>query len=159
MNYYWLLSSCASGSIIYANEAVIKTTCCLGDVIKVNKGGVSSVIQKVSPNFLTGMTKHSHYADDFYNGLFYKFCNDLKDSDLLIIIGYGFKDDGINKRIVENFKPTGKILILDKFYDTSEGIKHFQEEHSALSIFKGWKELSSISLTDINCQLRKSETI
>lgn len=159
LNYYWVSSPCASDSISYANEAVIKTTCRLGEVIKVNQEGVSSVIQKVSPNFLTGMIKHSRYGTDFYKDLFDKFCDGLKESDLLIIIGYGFKDGGINKRIVDNIKSTGKILILDKFYETSGGIKHFQEEHSALSIFKGWEEMSSISLTDIDCLLRKSETM
>ncbi|MDO9153900.1 MAG: hypothetical protein Q7U47_09380 [Paludibacter sp.] len=60
-------------------------------------------------DFLTGTTsKIERYEDNlFYGKLFEKFKVNLISSDILIIVGYGAKDEEINKMIIECFKYKG----------------------------------------------------
>ena len=61
------------------------------------------------PDYLTGTTeKIRHYNQPFYENLFTHFKKNLLNSNLLVIIGYGFQDKGINEFIENNY------LIYDK---------------------------------------------
>jgi hypothetical protein len=69
------------------------------------------------PRFLIGsVNKILEYSREIFSELFYRFHCVLKNTNLLIIIGYGFKDKGINSKIIEfmfySFK--NKIIIIDK---------------------------------------------
>lgn len=56
-------------------------------------------------DFLSGTTsKIGRYNETFYSELLGHFKNNLKNSERLIIIGYGCSDSEINKLIKENFK-------------------------------------------------------
>jgi len=68
------------------------------------------------PRFLIGsVNKILEYSRELFSELFYRFHFILKNTNLLIIIGYGFKDKGINSKIIEymyhDFK--NKIIIVD----------------------------------------------
>ena len=67
------------------------------------------------PAFLTGTTqKIKRYNDAFYENLFVNFKDNLENSEKLIVIGYGFQDDGINELLKEHFLAKGKkILVVD----------------------------------------------
>ncbi|MCL4377473.1 MAG: SIR2 family protein [Actinobacteria bacterium] len=69
------------------------------------------------PRFLIGsVNKILEYSRELFSELFYRFHCVLKNTNLLIVIGYGFKDKGINSKIIEymyyNFN--NKIIIVDK---------------------------------------------
>jgi len=58
---------------------------------------------ELHPDFLTGKdSKEPNYNKPLYNKLIPRFEENLRNSKCLIIIGYGGKDDGINKRIINN---------------------------------------------------------
>lgn len=62
------------------------------------------------PDFLSGTTeKIKHYNEDFYKDLFSHFDNNLRNSQKLIIIGYGFGDTEINNYIKLKFLNKGLV--------------------------------------------------
>ena len=65
--------------------------------------------------FLSGaIFKVGKYNETYYKKMFEHFENNLKSSKILIFIGYGFNDDGINKIIKENAREnTKKVFIVD----------------------------------------------
>ncbi len=67
------------------------------------------------PSFLTGKTtKIKNYKQGFYAGLLARFANNLSLSERLIIIGYGFQDEGINNYLENHFLLKGKnVLVID----------------------------------------------
>lgn len=66
-------------------------------------------------DFLSGTTsKIGRYNETFYANLLNHFKNNLKNSERLIIIGYGCSDKGINKIIKENFKSKPITIINPK---------------------------------------------
>lgn len=68
------------------------------------------VPEDVSPDVLSGTTnKILHYTrDPYYARLFQHFKENLLGSDKLVIIGYGFKDEEINRYLVDYFLDAGK---------------------------------------------------
>lgn len=72
-------------------------------------------------DFLSGTTeKILQYKEEHYQVLFNHFERNLKDADNLIIIGYGFWDDGINQYIEEHFLNKGKVpVVIDPYKSTS----------------------------------------
>jgi hypothetical protein len=55
------------------------------------------------PDYLTGSTeKIRQYSQPFYQNLFNHFKNNLLRSNLLLVIGYGFQDKGVNE-FIENY--------------------------------------------------------
>ena len=77
-------------------------------------------------NFLTGTTsKIKKYEDPFlFKPLFNLFKKNLEKSEMLIIIGYGCKDSGINDIIKKHFKGD-KIFIVDPYCDKNKTVNEF----------------------------------
>lgn len=67
---------------------------------------------EVSPDFLSGTTNKTRYykGDPFYANLFKHFEKNLSSSEILIVIGYGFKDSGINEYLEKNFLSKGSKM-------------------------------------------------
>lgn len=78
------------------------------------KGYEDSQFQQ-HPDCLTGSTvKVLRYKEPFFNNLLCHFEENLMQADKLIIIGYGFKDDGINNIIMRSFDYEHKhVYIVD----------------------------------------------
>ncbi len=98
-------------------------------------------------DFLTGTTsKIERYKEPLlYKKLFRFFRNNLKNADMLIIIGYGSKDTEINKMILENFDFETKSVVIIDPYPTSI-VKTLQYQLCAKLITK---QLEDISIDDI----------
>lgn len=65
------------------------------------------------PDYLTGTTeKIRQYNQPFYENLFSHFKNNLLHSNLLVVIGYGFQDKGINEFIENNFLIYNKRMVV-----------------------------------------------
>lgn len=100
-----------------------------GDIMK---GRKSKIGYDLSPfeyhaDFLTGTTsKIQRYNEPLlFRKLFKKFKNNLHKADMLIIIGYGCKDAGINEMIEEHFDFHNKpVFIVDKY--AGEGVEKFK---------------------------------
>jgi hypothetical protein len=60
---------------------------------------------EASPDFLSGTTNKTRYytGDPYYANLFKHFEKNLSSSEILIVIGYGFKDSGINEYLAKYF--------------------------------------------------------
>jgi len=67
---------------------------------------------EVAPDFLSGTTNKTRYysRDPYYKILFNYFEDNLSSSEMLIVIGYGFKDPGINEYIEKHFIAKGKVM-------------------------------------------------
>ncbi len=103
-----------------------------GDIIKEDKSRYKRLPGKNHANFLMGTTfKIQHYdAPWFYKKIFKKFKANLKKAEKLIIIGYGCKDEEINKMIMENFDWKNKqSFIIDK--EPNETIQNFGKSINA----------------------------
>lgn len=72
------------------------------------------LLDDVSPDFLSGTTEKTkrYVEDDHYIKLFKHFERNLKVSHLLIVVGYGFQDPGINEYLIKNFLENGKKMIV-----------------------------------------------
>lgn len=76
----------------------------------------SPIYQNTYPDFLSGISsKSAWYGQPYYKELLDHFKSNLNASDVLLVIGYGFKDEGINSLIEHEFLNRGKkMIILDK---------------------------------------------
>ncbi|MBR1889189.1 MAG: hypothetical protein IJ816_00990 [Alloprevotella sp.] len=91
------------------------------------------------------MSKTHHYNDSFYKKLFNRFRQNLKKAECLIIIGYGGRDLGINKYILDYFDYRDKpSFIVDPFYYSNEDLKRFGETIGARPIEKSVSEFQEI---------------
>lgn len=83
-------------------------------------------------NFLTGTsTKIRKYEDSLlFKSLFKSFKDNLQNSDLLIIIGYGCKDKGINDTIANYFKGRN-VYIVDPYCEGNDTIQRFAKRIGA----------------------------
>lgn len=81
----------------------------------------SSDWRSSSAEFLTGTkSKEKKYQDKtFYSRLIKKFETNLRHSEKLIIIGYGFHDKPITERILKYFKGD-QIYIVNPYYDEND---------------------------------------
>jgi hypothetical protein len=86
--------------------------------------------------FLTGIkTKVKQYNNVFFKNIHERFHKNLNSAEKLVIIGYGGKDDGINKSIFEYFDYQGKpTIIIDPY--PSEKLKKFAKKLGAKIIKK-----------------------
>lgn len=70
------------------------------------------------PQFLSGTLEKMRYYKQkrYFEPIFHHFENNLKNSDHLIIIGYGCGDEEINKIIIEHFlsKDNSKVVMIGK---------------------------------------------
>lgn len=72
------------------------------------------LLDEVSPDYLSGTTNKLRYysSDSYYEKLFRHFEKNLETCDFLIVIGYGFKDSGINRFLEKHFIPRGKKMVV-----------------------------------------------
>lgn len=99
-------------------------------------------------DFLTGTTaKILRYKEPLlYKKLFKKFINNLKNSEKLIIIGYGAKDSEVNDMIKNSFDYKNKpVYIVDPFITSGTPLDSFAKEIKAKVIKK---QLEIISESD-----------
>lgn len=87
------------------------------------------------PDFLCGTSyKLLFYSDEYYKRLHDHFINNLKKSEKLIVIGFGFKDLKINEMIEESFLKEGKkMIVIDPF----PNIHVFKKSYNIQYIEKG----------------------
>lgn len=96
---------------------------------------------EVARDFLSGTTNKTRYytSDPYYKNLFKHFENNLCESDLLVIIGYGFQDSGINNYLENFFLTRGKhMVVIDPYKPNTELI----EKYNATYISKGVTEVT-----------------
>lgn len=92
-----------------------------------NKNKLKSAINtRRLSQFLSGYTyKIRQYQNEvYYSHVFDQFKENLKNSDILIVIGYGFKDAGINEYLEKYFTGSRKkLIVIDPYqpnYDFSQ---------------------------------------
>lgn len=87
---------------------------------------------EVVPDFLSGTTnKTKFYSDDpYYKNLFMHLENNLLSSELLVVIGYGFQDVGINEYIEKNYLLRNKhMVVIDPCKPKTDLIEKFKATH------------------------------
>lgn len=96
---------------------------------------------EAAPDFLSGTSNKIRYytGDAYYNTLFQHFEKNLSSSDYLIVVGYGFKDGGINEYIEKFFLSRGKLMIV---IDPSKPNTDLLEKYNAVHIPKGITQVS-----------------
>lgn len=99
-----------------------------------------------SHDFLSGtFSKIRHYKDSFYKKLFSRFKKNLNKAECLIIIGYGGRDSGINKYIIDNYDFHNKpSYIVDPFYSSNKELKQFGVMIGAKPIEKSIEDFQEI---------------
>ncbi|MBK9220680.1 MAG: SIR2 family protein [Saprospiraceae bacterium] len=93
-------------------------------------------IKSVYPDFLSGTTeKLRNYSDVYYEIIFTHFKQNLNSSNKLIIIGYGFKDKGINE-ILETYlnSKKEKTIVIDPNKSTAPFYRKHEFNHISKSI-------------------------
>lgn len=101
-----------------------------------NKYELKNLHDQVHPDFLSGTTfkTRSYTRDNHYINLFKHFETNLKESEFLIITGYGFQDSGINEYIENYYLKDGKpMLVIDPFKPKTDLL----ERYSSIFIEKG----------------------
>ena len=70
-------------------------------------------------DFLSGTTsKTLRYREPwYYEKVFQHFENNLRDSEMLVIIGYGCRDTEINRLIIEHYGNTHPVYIVEPYPD------------------------------------------
>ena len=106
-------------------------------IMNLKKGNKSKMAYEKYPfaihgDFLTGTTsKIKRYKEPLlFKKLFRKFRKNLKDTEALIIIGYGCHDTEINKMIIENFDYKNKSSYIVVPHP-SEQVKKFANKINA----------------------------
>lgn len=96
----------------------------------------SELFQFTHPDILSGATsKALWYKQPHYKELIERFRNNLNEAEHLIVIGYGFNDDGINNILETEFLTEGKkMIVVDVKKPTSRLIEHYNIEFIGKSI-------------------------
>ena len=111
---------------------------------KGSKMGYEQYPFAVHADFLTGAkAKINRYNEPLlYKKLFKKFRNNLRNAEVLIIIGYGGKDSKINDYIVDNFNfREKKAYVFDPY--PSDSLKEFVQKIGAKLIAKSVTDISA----------------
>jgi hypothetical protein len=93
----------------------------------INQYSYKFILQHNYPDFLSGTTaKITQYNIPYYKNLLNHFEGNLENSDLLFVIGYGFKDDGINNILIRHYLASGKkMIVIDRIKPKSNLITDF----------------------------------
>lgn len=134
------------GWMIPENYVKIKWGIGAGDIMKSRK---SKIGYDISPfeyhaDFLTGTTsKIKRYNEPLlFKKLLKKFRQNLRNAEMLIIIGYGCKDEGINEMIKEDFDyKHKKVFIIDAYAKEDSQVYKFKDEIHA--------ELLKVEINDL----------
>lgn len=130
----------------YRNSSIIKSSLKVRAYYKEEKDSNSSykltnLFDEPAPSFLSGTTNKIRYYTEapHYINLFNHFKENLKNAKLLIVIGYGFNDSGVNDYLETNFLVDGKPIIV---IDPNKPKTHFLDKYNATYIVKGVTEVS-----------------
>ncbi len=85
----------------------------IGNILKENEQTetYASLYQNSYPDTISGTKSKLHwYNEPFYCDLQNHFVENLKSAEKLIVIGYGFGDSGVNKKIEELYLNTGREM-------------------------------------------------
>lgn len=99
------------------------------------------LLDEISPDFLSGTTNKTRFytGDPYYKNLFAHFENNLLQSELLVVIGYGFQDNGINEYLEKHFLSRGRhMVVIDPYQPKTDLI----EKYKATYIPKGVTQVS-----------------
>ena len=146
---YILFKRCDSNGCFW-NDKMIKVPYGIGvdKTKKQNKKRLGYIMDWIEYNhdFLSGtLSKQNHYNDIFYKKLFKRFRVILKKAECLIIIGYGGRDTGINKNIVDYYDYRNKpSFIVDPYYSTNKDLKRFGDLIGAKAIEKSIENIEEI---------------
>lgn len=146
---YILFKRCDSNGC-FGNDKMIKVPYGIGvdKTKKQNKKRLGYIMDWIEYNhdFLSGtLSKQNHYNDIFYKKLFKRFRVILKKAECLIIIGYGGRDTGINKNIVDYYDYRNKpSFIVDPYYSTNKDLKRFGDLIGAKAIEKSIENIEEI---------------
>lgn len=105
---------------------------------------------EIDPDFLSGTTNKLRYysRDPHYKTLFQYFETNLGSSEFLVVIGYGFKDPGINEYLEKYFLSRGgKMFVIDPNPMLSD--ERLLTQYRAKHLQKGLSELSYTSLKEM----------
>ena len=146
---YLMFKRCDSNGCFW-NDNMIKIPYGIGvdKTKKQNKKRLGYIMDWIEYNhdFLSGTkSKIHHYNDSFYKKLFQRFRHNLNKAECLIVIGYGGRDAGINKYILEYFDYHNKpSYIVDPFYNSNEELKQFGVMIGAKPIEKSIEDFQEI---------------
>ena len=98
------------------------------------------MMDETAPDFLSGTTNKSRYytQDPYYITLFDHFTKNLEGSELLIVIGYGFNDPGINEYLEKHYLSKGKKMVV---IDPNKPSTSLLESYNTVHIPKGVTEV------------------
>lgn len=102
---------------------------------------LKSLLDEVAPDFLSGTTNKTRYytKDPYYINLFNHFKNNLSSSELLVVIGYGFQDNGINEYLEKFFLSQNKKMVV---IDPQKPKTDFIDKYEAIYISKGITQIT-----------------
>ncbi|WP_186758203.1 SIR2 family protein [Echinicola salinicaeni] len=143
--------------IIYRNnEAVrIKSNYAISSYLEevfndeTNKHEFQHTWDDVSPDFLSGTTEKTirYVEDEYYVNLFNHFERNLQQSEILIVIGYGFQDPGINEYLTQHFLSKGKkMVVIDPYKPKTDLI----DKYKAVYIPHGVDQISYQDYSKLN---------
>lgn len=100
-----------------------------------------SLWDEVDPDFLSGTTNKIRFysGDDYYKNLFLHFEKNLRKSDLLVVIGYGFQDLEINRYLESFFLVRKKKMIV---IDPNKPATDLIDKYKGVHIPKGVSNLT-----------------
>jgi hypothetical protein len=108
--------------------------------------------QSTHPDFLSGtVSKIRHYTMSYYKELHEHFSSNLNESLILIVIGYGFHDDEINRVIQEDFlRHRKKMVVIDIKTPSSRLVSDYnvsviQKSISEIKI-KEWQSITKLCI-------------
>ncbi len=87
---------------------------------------------EVAPDFLSGTTNKTRFytGDPYYSNLFKHFEKNLYASELVVVIGYGFHDSGINEYLEKYFLSSGRqMIVIDTYKPQTELIDRYNVKH------------------------------
>lgn len=107
---------------LWAEERMIKCPYRFGELCWVEDGERTARMVETRPSFLTGVTyKLGRYKKEkFFAQNLEMFEKNLSETDLLIVIGYGFKDSGINERINTCLSEDAEVLVIDPYISKAD---------------------------------------
>jgi hypothetical protein len=96
---------------------------------------------ETAPDFLSGTTNKTRYytGDPYYKNLFDHFEKNLSSSELLVVIGYGFQDSGINDYLEKYYLSKDRHMIV---IDPNKPKTDLIDKYNATYIQKGVTDLT-----------------
>jgi hypothetical protein len=108
---------------------------------------MSRIHDSIYPDFLSGSTEKIYrYDNAYYKILFDHFKENLNNSDSLLVIGYGFQDEGINKILKHHYLSENKNMIV---IDISEPDTDLIEDENCNLIAKSITEVTSEEIENL----------